>query len=235
MRYGGHICEVLNGVFEQGKLSNSQRTGLITLLFKEKGSRKDLANWRPISLMNVDYKILTKILANRVSLVLRKIINADQTCSVAGQSISDNGHLLRNVQDYVDQKNLGAAFVSLDQQKAFDRVDWGYLMQVLENFGFGPNFRKWVQIIYTDISSAVLCNGNISQTFSLTRGVRHGCPLSPLLYILALEPLGCAIRSDSKIHGIKLPGGGGDRSQSFHVRRRYHLDPVGRHFHQAQL
>ena len=104
-------------------MSNSQQTGLITLLFMEKGSHEDLANWRPISLMNVDYKILTQILAKRVSLVLHKIINADQTCSVAGRSISDNGHLLRNVQDYVDQQNLGAAFVSLDQQKAFDRVD----------------------------------------------------------------------------------------------------------------
>ena len=82
-----HICEVLNGVFEKGKLSKSQQTGLITLLFKKKGSREDLANWRPISLMNVDCKILTKILANRVGLVLHTIINADQTCSVAGRSI----------------------------------------------------------------------------------------------------------------------------------------------------
>ena len=205
---GPHICEVLNDVLKKGKLSDTQRMGLITLLFKKKGSRADLANWRPISLLNVDYKILTKILANRVRLVLPKIIHVDQTCSVAGRSILDNAHLLRNVQDYVDQKNLGAAFVSLDQQKAFDRVHWGYLRQVLENFGFGPNFRRWVEILYTDINSAVLCNGNISQTFSLTRGVRQGCPLSPLLYILSLEPLGCAIRSDPKIHGIKLPGGG---------------------------
>ena len=201
---GPRICEVLNDVFKKGKLSDTQRMGLITLLFKKKGSRADLANWRPISLLNVDYKILTKILANRMRLVLHKII---QTCSVTGQSILDNAHLLRNVQDYVDQKNLGAAFVSLDQQKAFDRVDWGYLRQVLENFELDPNFRRWVEILYTDINSAVLCNGNISQTFSLTRGVRQGCPLSPLMYILSLEPLGCAIRSDPKIHGIKLPGG----------------------------
>lgn len=204
---GPDICEVLSSVFKQEGLSASQKGGLITLIFKGKGSREELTNWRPISLLNVDYKIISKILATRLRKVLHKIINIDQTCSVAGRTILDNAHLLRNIQDYVDQKNMGAAFVSLDQQKAFDRVDWGYLQQVLEKFGIGPNFRQWVKILYSDIKSSVICNGNISEPFPLSRGVRQGCPLSPLLYILALEPLGCALRADPKIHGIKLPGG----------------------------
>ncbi len=204
---GQDICEVLDSIFQQGGMSASQKTGLITLLFKERGEREDLSNWRPISLLNVDYKIITKILATRLRRVLHKIVSPDQTCSVAGRTILDNAHLLRNIQDYVDQKSMGAAFVSLDQQKAFDRVDWGYLQQVLEKFGFGPNFRKWVKIAYTDIKSSVICNGHISEPFSLSRGVRQGCPLSPLLYILALEPLGCALRADPNITGVKLPGG----------------------------
>jgi len=204
---GQDICDVVNTVFEQELLSPTQRNGLISLLYKNKGSRDELTNWRPISLLNVDYKIISKILATRMRQILYKIINIDQTCSVAGRSISDNAHLLRNVQSYVDQKNLGAVFLSLDQQKAFDRVNWGYLQQVLEKFGFGPNFRKWVQILYTEINSSVICNGNISQSFSLSRGVRQGCPLSPLLYILSIEPLACAIRADPNIQGVILPGG----------------------------
>lgn len=204
---GPDICEVINSSFEKEELSASQKCSLFTLLFKNRGDREELANWRPISLLNVDYKIVSKILATRLRTVLDKIINIDQTCSVAGRTILDNAHLLRNIQSYVDQKNMRAAFVSLDQQKAFDRVNWGYLQQVLETFGFGPNFRKWVKILYTDIQSAVICNGHISEHFPLSRGVRQGCPLSPLLYILALEPLACALRADPQIHGIKLPGG----------------------------
>ena len=111
------------------------------------------------------------------------------------------------MQDSVDQKNVGAILVSLDQQKAFDRVNWEYLRQVLSHFGFGTNFCRWVDILYSNIYSRVDCNGFLSPTFQLARGVRHDCPMSPLLYILALEPLGCAIRADARIHGLKLPGG----------------------------
>jgi len=204
---GQDLTDILNAVFDNGQLSESQKSGLITLLYKNKGNREELTNWRPISLLNVDYKILAKILTNRAKKILPSIVNSDQTCSVAGRSILDNAHLLRNVQDYVEQKDIGAVFVSLDQRKAFDRVNWWYLRQVLEKFGFGPNFCKWVKILYTDINSSVLCNGDVSRSFSLSRGVRQGCPLSPLLYILSLEPLACAIREEKIIHGVKLPGG----------------------------
>ena len=204
---GQDICDVLNNAFEHNILSKSQRHGLITLIYKDRGRRDDLTNWRPISLLNVDYKIMSKILANRVKRILHQIIHVDQTCSVSGRSISDNAHLLKNIQSFVDQKQLGAVFVSLDQQKAFDRVSWEYMHRVLGKFGFGPNFQKWVQILYNDITSSVKCCGMVSDEFSLSRGVRQGCPLSPLLYILALEPLGCAIRLYKNIKGVKLPGG----------------------------
>ena len=204
---GNDMCEVINDIFQQGQLSPSQRTGLITLIFKNKGSPEDLTNWRPISLLNVDYKIITKILASRVQKILASIIHENQTCSVTGRSISDNAHLLRNIQDYVDQKNLSTAFVSLDQQKAFDKVDWQYLQQILNSFHFGPNFCKWIQILYSNITSCIICNGHISEPFGLSRGVRQGCPLSPILYILAIEPLAAAIRADKRIRGLKLPAG----------------------------
>ena len=203
---GQDVCDVLNSAFAEGELSSTQKTGLITLIHK-KGDRNELNNWRPISLLNVDYKILSKILSTRVRQILHSVINIDQTCSVAGRSILDNAHLLRNIQDYAEQKNIGLALVSLDQQKAFDRVNRGYLRQVLDKFGFGNNFLQWFDTLHNGINSSVICNGNISEPFSITRGVRQGCPLSPLLYVLALEPLGCAIRADSTIHGVKLPGG----------------------------
>ena len=74
--------------------------------------------YRPISLLNIDYKIISKVLSLRLSNVLPKIINPDQTCAIKGRSIFDNLHLIRNVIDYIDQKNLEATFICLDQEKS---------------------------------------------------------------------------------------------------------------------
>ncbi len=84
---------------------------------------------------------------------------------------------------------MGAAILSLDQEKAFDRVDWSFMLKVLERTNFGPSFRSWVQLLYTSIFSRVLVNGYTGEAFRVTRGVRQGCPLSPLLSILVAELL----------------------------------------------
>ena len=80
-------------------------------------------------------------------------------------------------------------------------------MKVLERMGFGLSFRAWIRLLYTDVHSAVVVNGFVSESFPVTRGVRQGCPLSPLLYVLAMESLACAVRADPKIDGFPLPGG----------------------------
>lgn len=103
---------------------------------------KDLKNWRPISLLNVDYKIISKVTTTRLSRVLDTIVDPDQTCSVPGRSISSNFVLLCDLFDYTDLTNDTAILVSLDQEKKFDRVDRSFLMDLLNHFGFGPNFRK---------------------------------------------------------------------------------------------
>ena len=87
----------------------------------------------------------------RLRTVIDTIVNTDQTCGVVGRSILDNLHLMRNVIDYVNSKNLNAAIISLDQSKAFDRVSHNYLFSVLQAFGFGDNFIAWIRLLYTDI------------------------------------------------------------------------------------
>ena len=94
----------------------------------------------------------------------------------------------------------------MDKENAFDRVSHEYLFKVLDAFGFGPNFKKWVKILYTDISSAVIVNQHISRPFPVTRSVRQGCGLSPSLYVIALEPLLDKIRKCKEIVGVSLPG-----------------------------
>jgi exonuclease III len=203
---GPKYVAMINRCFEEMVLPDSQRHGVIKLLCKDATHPELLTNWRPISLLNVDYKILTKVLTTRLSRVIGKIVHPDQTSSVPGRSILDNLHLIRNLIDYLEFKDLPGILVSLDQQKAFDRVNHHYLFSALKAYGFGPHFLQWIRIIYSDISSSVLVNGFLAPKFSLTRGVRQGCSLSPLLYILCLEPLLIKFRKDTFIKGVPVPG-----------------------------
>ena len=209
---GQDLVDILNYSFDHGALSDSQRLGIIRLLFKKDDSLT-LKNWRPISLLNTDYNICTKVLANRLRKVISLLLCEDQTCGVPDRSIFENLFLIRDTIDYVNHKELSAALISLDQEKAFDRVSHGFLQWVLERFSFGPHFRRWVTIAYTDIKSCVTNNGWLSSPISLERGVRQGCPLSPLLYCLVVETLGQAIRCDSSIEGLPIPGSRGKQSK----------------------
>ena len=204
--FGEHFVAMINLCFLEGQLTESQRLSLITLLCKDRKLHYLLSQWRPISLINIDAKIVSKSLSNRLKKVLPYIISEDQTCSVEGRSISDNIHLLRNVFDYVESKDIGLICLGLDQLKAYDRVEYKWLMKVLEHFGFGPEFLKWITVLYNNIKTSVIINGHISENFVYSRGLKQGCPLSSLLYILCIEPFANRVRLDPNIKGLKLPG-----------------------------
>ena len=119
---GKDLVQVFNHSFENKELPKSQKYGLLTLLFK-KAERALLSNWRPISLLNTDYKILAKALLARLSRVLANILSDDQTCGVPGRTILNNVFILRDLVVICKQKNIPAAIISIDQMKAFDRVN----------------------------------------------------------------------------------------------------------------
>ena len=105
------------------------------------------------------------------------IVHIDQTCLVIGQSITDNIHFICYeifFFYFTEQKNIKCAFINLDQAKAFDRVSIPYLLQLLEAYGFGRSFRTWIDLLYTDINSAVIVNGHVGDVFPICRGVRQG-------------------------------------------------------------
>jgi len=205
---GPDMLEVFKEGLQDGLLAPSQRQGIITLLEK-KGDQLNPANKRPISLLNVDYKILSKVLANRLKAVIGLVVHTDQSCGIPGRSISDSVCLLRDIAAYVNDKDLPCVFLALDQEKAFDRVDHDFMVSILERLGFGPTFRQYIASLYSEVSSKVLVNGSLSSSIPVERGVRQGCPLSPLLYVLCIEPLAAAIRADTQIKGVHLPGGSG--------------------------
>ena len=186
---GNTLCDIINLAYETGEMSDSQKHSYITLICKDETRADEMKCYRPISLLNIDYKVISKAITNRLGKVLPKIIGIDQTCSVKGRSIFDNLHLIRNVMDYVDQKNLTSSFICLDQEKAFDTVSRSYMFDTLRAFGFNDNFLRWIKLLYNDVSSSVIINNYISDSFPIKRGFRQGCSLSMSLCIICFDHL----------------------------------------------
>ena len=201
---GEDLIEVFNASFSSGHLPPSLRLASITLLIK-KGDRLDPKNWPPISLLNSDYKIHARILAGRLSKVLQLLIHPDQSCGVQGRYIGENIVLLNSVFQYSREASVPGALLSLDQEKAFDRVDHGFLFRIMSHVGFGSSFISWVKLLYSGISSAVCINGYTSAAFFPSRRVRQGCPLSPLLYVLSIDVLAANLRASKAIPSLRLP------------------------------
>ena len=203
---GNDLVDILNHSYEVSTLPSSMRQARITLAHK-KGDKDRLENWQPISLPNVDYKIgRSKSLANRLQSGLEYVLHPDQTCNVPGRSIMDNLLLIRDSFEYIYQKQYSLAMISLDQEKAFDRLDWSFLDKVMEKMKFGKSFRNWVKLLYRDANCRILNNGYATRQIRLSRGARQGCPLSPLLYCLVAETLENLIRDNPNTEGLCLPG-----------------------------
>ena len=202
---GSDLVDVLNNSYEVSTLPMSMRQAMITLAYK-KGDKNLLANWRPISLLNVDYKYGSKSLANQLQPGLEYIHHPNQTCNVPGCSITDNLLLIRDSFEYIYQKQYPIAMISLDQEKAFDQLDWSFLDKVMERMNFGKSFRNWVKLLYRDVNCRILNNCYSTRQIRLSRGARQGCPLSPLLYCLVAETLANLIRDNPSIEDLYLPG-----------------------------
>uniref|UniRef100_A0AAR2LWN9 Reverse transcriptase domain-containing protein n=1 Tax=Pygocentrus nattereri TaxID=42514 RepID=A0AAR2LWN9_PYGNA len=175
----------------------------ISLLLKPGKDPTLPSSYRPISLINVDLKIICKVLARRLEKITPYIIHSDQTGFIKGRHSADNTRRLINIIDYCSINKLEKIVVSLDAEKAFDRVNWKFLLAVLHKFGFGPSFINWIETLYSSPNARVRTNDLISQSFSLQRGTRQGCPLSPSMFIIFIEPLAAKIRQNVNIKGIQ--------------------------------
>lgn len=191
---------------KDGKLPKTLYEACISLFLKKGRDETDPANYWPIALQNFDRKIVTKILAIRLNKHLASIIHPDQTGFIPGRLSFFNVRRLLNTV-YLDHKNTsGASVLALDAHKAFDQVEWPYMFESLRRFGFGKTFIAWVKLIYLEPMCSVLTNNDRSTPFCLQRSVQQGCPLSPALFAIALEPLAVAIRGHPHIEGLQVEG-----------------------------
>ena len=139
----------------------------------------------------------------RLGKILPHVIRQDQTC-IPGKNIATNLHTLSDVIKHANSRNIEAAILFLDQEKAFDRVDHHFLFQTLRHLTFGDYFISWIKTFVRDITSQFKVNGFLTDEILITRGVRQGDPLSALLYIIVAEVLGNLIRTNKDTKGITI-------------------------------
>ena len=191
---------------KEGQLYTMARQGILTLLPKKNRNRLYIKNWRPITLLNIDYKILSKAFANRIKLVLDDIINTDQKGFVKGRLISENIRQMFDLIQYSWQQNLPGIVVSVDFEKAFDRVDYKALKRILVFFGFGEIFISWVSLLFSNFNLYTTNNGYMSSPWTPIRGLFQGNPISSYLFLLVAEILAIKLRTNPKIEGIECNG-----------------------------
>ncbi len=121
--------------------------------------------------------------------MIHKVIGEEQSSAVPGRSVLDNLQLIRDVIEYCRERKITSYLLTLDQSKAFDRVDHNIIYSTLQAFGFSDPFIKWIKLLYRNINSRVYVNNYLTEAFPVTRSVRQGCGLSPSLYILGFEYL----------------------------------------------
>ncbi len=186
----------------KGSFNNSDNMAIITLLPKADKDLTQCGNHRPLSLLNSDVKLYAKVLASRLDTFMTKLVHNDQTGFIRSRLAADNVRRLLHIIHAASGLDSPCATLSLDAEKAFDRLEWQYLWKVLEHFGLGSDYINMIKVLYANPSAVVMTGGIYSSQFFISRGTRQGCPLSPLLFALSLEPLAQKIRQNTMVRPI---------------------------------
>ena len=177
------VVRSINYGFSIKELSATQKEGIITCIPKKDKDKKYIKNWRPISLLNVTYKIASGCIANRIKSVLPSIISYDQCGFMSNRSVADNIRLLYDIlYSSLEQKKPGLLLL-IDFEKAFDSVAWSFIKKALVFFNFKSDIIHWIEFFYKNIKSTVIVNNAPTPWFPILRGCRQGDPISPYIFL----------------------------------------------------
>ncbi len=202
---GPLLVDMIQYSIKVGSFPRDVNSALISLLLKKGKDPVECSSYRPLSLLNADLKIYAKILAQQLQGHMTELVHSDQTGFIKSRLATQNVRRLLHVIDGAQNLSSPAA-VLLDAMKALASLEWPFLWSVLESMGFGPPFINMIKVLYKNPSAVVLTGKTCSPPFPVSRGSRQGCPLSPLLFTLSLEPLAQAIRSSPTFSPISIRG-----------------------------
>ena len=187
------VMNLFRQFHETGRFVRSLNATFLVLIPK-KGGAEDLKDFRPISLVGGLYKWLAKVLANRLKEVLAKVISLSQNTFMEGRQIMDAVLIANEAIDSILKSNKGAILCKLDFEKAYDHVDWSFLLAVLGKMGFGGRWCSWIKWCLPTVKFLVLVNGSPTGFFQSSRGLRQGDPLSPYLFVIVMKAFSCLMK-----------------------------------------
>jgi hypothetical protein len=190
----------IHGIDEQTNFT----LGWMCVIYKKK-DRSEIENYQPITLLNTDYKILTKALAMQLAQEVHTLVHLDQSGFILKRSIFDPIQLAKVMIEYADITEEDGALIALNQEKVYDRINHDYLIEILESLNLPQIFIKTIKALYSNAYTQVAINGVMSSPFKVTREVRQGNPLSCLLFDWAIEPLACTLRNSEHLQGYNIP------------------------------
>ena len=203
---GHFVVNSLNYGFKKGELSTTQKEGVITCIPKGNKSKKYIKNWRPISLLNITYKIGSGCIASRIKKVLPSVIDFDQTGFMSDRFTGDNIRLIYDTLNFSKVQKQRGLLLLIDFEKAFDSVAWSFIEKTLSFYNFKNDIICWIKTFYNGIKSTVIVNNKPTPWFFVERGCRQGDPISPYIFLLCGEILAHMIRQNDNIKGYPVFG-----------------------------
>lgn len=193
-----------NQVLRGGETPKSWRQAVISVIPKPGKDKTECGSYRPISVLNIDYRLFASIMSKRLENIVPELIDPDQTGFVKRRQTQDNVRRALHLVHNMGKSDKESVVISLDAEKAFDSVRWDYLYLVLTRFGFNSQVIGCLKSLYCSPRARIKINGNLSKPVSLERGCRQGCPLSPTLFALFIEPLLQAVREEDDETGVSI-------------------------------
>lgn len=202
------LTKIYNQLLKDPQPATSLEANIVML--RKKGDDDNGMNYRPISLLTSFYKIFARVIANRLKPVLPTMISTSQNGFVRGRRMDDTVHLMQAMLNEVPADDLPtetpAAILLLDIKKAYDSLNRDFLFEALRQFGFPATFVHLIERMHTDNTASFMVNGYRSKKIPVTSGIRQGCPLAPLLFIIAIESLALGIKQLPNVKGIQTAG-----------------------------
>ena len=197
------LLEAYNFAYETQKLHISARRGVLTYIPKKRDLLL-LRNWRPLNMLSIDYKVLSKIIDNRLKAVLPAIIDETQTGFMEGRNILVNVMKLMEIMSDADRRRVNAIILQIDFEKCFDFIKHSAIQESLRYFGIGEVFIRWTMLLFSDFELCTQNNGNISPWIKPTRGVHQGCCISSHLYNICGQVFAHMFHNNKEIRGVNV-------------------------------